>query len=149
MNLSLKLTTSILCCGFSLSLFASDTLYCPQKHGFIRIGMTADQVIAACGEPLSIGQSKTPYTEKVPVQVLIFRNAGTPVVSHSPYSVSIRINGGALLQVTIMNNKVKSIEVNGSGANMASFCDGPAFQVGDDAGLVYAACGSPTKVNNT
>ena len=37
------------------SLFADpDSLYCPQNHAYISVGMTPDQVIAACGQPADL-----------------------------------------------------------------------------------------------
>lgn len=50
--------------------FAAQSLYCPQKAGYINVGMTEDQVRAACGEPLSKQESNNPIMQKVQVQQL-------------------------------------------------------------------------------
>ena len=52
------------------------SFYCPQNHGYINVGMSPDQVIGACGEPLSKQQSNQPITQRVPVQQLIFNAVG-------------------------------------------------------------------------
>ena len=58
-------------------------------------------------------------------------------------------NGGARLQVDIVDHKVKAIKINGSDSNAFSICRGANIQVGDPVGKVYGACGSPSIVNNT
>ncbi|CAM2970301.1 DUF2845 domain-containing protein [Legionella worsleiensis] len=46
------------------SLLADQSYYCPQNHAYINIGMTADEVIAACGQPVSMQDSNQPLTQK-------------------------------------------------------------------------------------
>lgn len=148
MNLSIKLVASLMSLVLSCAVYATESLYCKQKHGYINLGMTVDQVQAACGEPAAIQESKRPYMEKVPVQQLMYTNKGTQRVVQNPFAVNVGF-GGADLEVNIVNNKVKSILVNGNNSNAASFCEGLSIQVGDDAAKVYGSCGTPTIVNNT
>ena len=148
MNRTVKIAAALFSLVLPCSLYATDHLYCPQKHGYINLGMTTDQVKAACGEPVAIQESKRPYMEKIPVQQLMYTNKGTQTAVHSPFTVNVGF-GGANLEVNIVNNKVKSILVNGNSANAASFCEGVSIQVGDDAAKVYGSCGTPTIVNNT
>lgn len=132
-----------------LSLFAdTQSFYCPQNHGYINIGMTPDQVIAACGQPLSQQDSNQPVLQKVPMQQLIYNNKGTSTAFYGVWNMPTG-NGGVQLQIDIMNNKVRSIKINSSDSNAASICEGNSIQVGDPVEKVYYACGSPSLTNNT
>lgn len=148
MNMISRLGNSLLLLALPGCLFADMSIYCPQNHGYINVGMTADQVTAACGKPLSVTDSKEPLFEKVPVQQLIYKNQGASVVNYATYSLT---NGssGSLLEINLINNKVKLIKVNGTATNSASFCASGNVQVGDDQAKVYNACGEPSIVNNT
>ncbi|KTD82613.1 DUF2845 domain-containing protein [Legionella waltersii] len=140
---------------------AAQSFYCPQNHAYINIGMSSDQVIAACGQPASIQESDQPIMQKVPMQQLIFNNLSsndsdftgslnTPTNSafYGVWNVSTGYNG-VQVQVDIVDNKVKSISVNGGGSNALSLCSGANIQVGDPASKVYGACGSPNVTNNS
>ena len=149
-------------------LFAdTQSYYCPENHAYINLGMTPDQVIAACGQPLSQQASNQPVLQKVPVTQLIYNNIGNtnttfglgPQVWNLPansssafygvWNLSTGIAGGAQLEVDIANQKVRSIKLNGSGTNSASICQGGNIQPGDPVQKVYSACGSPSIVNST
>ncbi|ARB91914.1 DUF2845 domain-containing protein [Legionella longbeachae] len=149
------------------SLFAdTQSYYCPQNHGYINLGMTPDQVIAACGQPISQQESNQPVLQKIPMQQLIYNNAGasnayagvwqvpgtTPAGSGSAYYNVWSIpqpNSGAQLEVDVVNQKVKYIKLNGSNSNAVSICSGANIQPGDPIQKVYYSCGSPTVTNNT
>lgn len=163
MSTTMKLIISLFSTCLSFSLFADQSLYCPQNHGYINVGMTMNEVIGACGQPLSKQESKQPIFQKVPVQQLIYNNKGSNldtvgpysmttqgsnVISHSPYSLSTG-SSGAMLEIDIINNKVKEIKVNGTGTNAASFCEGVSIQIGDEQAKVMSSCGSPSLINNT
>lgn len=134
---------------FSFNTFAAQSFYCPQNHGYINIGMTPDQVIAACGQPLSKQQANSPVMQKVPVQQLVFNDAGAPKAFYGVWALPKGINSGAQLEVDIVDNKVKTIRINGSTSNAFSVCGGVSIQIGDPAGKVYGACGTPSVTNNT
>lgn len=140
---------SIASLGISLSAFATDSMYCPQNHAFINLGMTADQVLAACGQPLARVQSNTPFMQKVPVLQLMYNNQGSQSAFYGVWSLPVGVNSGAQLQVDIIDNKVSSVSINGNGTNAFSICNGAMIQVGDSVNKVYSNCGNPSLVNNT
>lgn len=146
--MKIKLLTSLVLSFLPFSLLADQSYYCPQNRGYINIGMTANQVIAACGQPLSQQDSNQPILQKIPVQQLIYNNKGTETAFYGTWNVPTG-NGGTALEVDIINNKVKAVKVNGSDSNSFSICNGASIQIGDQVGKVYGACGSPSVVNNT
>lgn len=130
------------------SLFADQSFYCPQNHGYINVGMTSDQVVSACGQPVSKQDSNQPVVQKIPVTQLFYNNVGAHSAFYGVWNLPTG-TAGSRLQVNIVDNKVKSFSLNGSDNNSISICDEINIQVGDDAGKVYGACGTPTTVNNT
>lgn len=146
--MKLKLLAGLWCSIMPMVLYGAESVYCPQNHGTIRVGMTADQVIAACGQPISMKESDQPVYRKVPVQQLIFNNQGTDTAFYGPWTIPTRATGSRL-EVDIIDNKVKAIRVNGGELNAFSICDGVPIQVNDPVGKVYNACGGPSLVNNT
>jgi hypothetical protein len=140
---------AIISSGFAFQAFAVDSMYCPQNHGYINLGMSPDQVIAACGQPLSKQQSKTPLMQKVPVLQLMYNSQGAQKAFYGVWSLPVGTNSGAQLQVDVINNKVSGVHLNGESANAFSICSGTMVQIGDPVGRVYSACGNPSLVNNT
>jgi hypothetical protein len=167
MKLTLLGSTGLGLLILSCNLFAdTDSYYCPQNHGYIRLGMTPDQVIAACGQPISQQDSSQPLSQKIPVQQLIYNNAGAstaysgvwqvpgtkPAGSGSAYYNVWSIpsaGSGAQLEVNIVNQRVRSIKLNGSNSNAVSICNGANIQAGDPVQKVYYACGNPSLTNST
>lgn len=147
-TMKLKLTASCILFVLPFSLIADQSIYCPQNHAYINLGMTVDQVIAACGQPLSQQESNQPILQKIPVQQLIYNNQGADTAFYGVWTTPTG-NGGAQLEVDIVNNKVQSIKINGSDSNSFSICGGTNIEAGDPVGKVYSACGSPSVVNNT
>ncbi|ASQ46838.1 DUF2845 domain-containing protein [Legionella clemsonensis] len=135
--------------SFSCNIFAVQSMYCPQNHGYINIGMSPDQVLAACGQPLSKLQSDTPVMQKVPVLQLIYNNQGSQSAFYGVWSLPVGVNSGAQLEVDVIDNKVSSVRINGSQSNAFSICGGSMVQIGDPVAKVYSACGNPSIVNNT
>jgi hypothetical protein len=133
----------------------AQSLYCPQNSGYINTGMTQQQVMAACGQPLAKQESNNPVTQKVPVTQLIYTtlNQGSVYSGlNSAFYTQWNLPSGTAgigLEINIMNNKVSSIKINGSGTNAMSVCGGKSVQIGDNANVVYSACGSPSMVNNS
>lgn len=131
-----------------LSLFATDSYYCPQNSQYIHVGMTQDQVIAACGQPLGRQESNQPATQKVAVEQLIYNNMGTSTGFYGVWNIPTG-TGGAQLQIDIIHGKVSSVKINGSSNNASSICRRGSIEIGDPSGKVYSACGNPSAVNNT
>lgn len=147
MNWVLKIGLSLFTLPFSLYA-DTQSIYCPQNHAYISVGMTPDQVIAACGQPLSQQDSNQPVTQKIPVQQLIYNNQGTSTAFYGVWNVPTG-SGGAQLEVNIVDKKVKSIKLNSSDSNAVSICGGNSIQIGDPVEKVYYSCGSPSLTNNT
>lgn len=137
-----------------LPALAADSVYCPQKQGYINIGMTAAQVLNACGPPLSKRDTHVQIAEKVPITQLIYttlnQGAVYPGITsyYNMWSLPSGSNGTSL-QVSVMDNKVIAISINGSSTNAMTICGGVSIQKGDDVSNVYNACGNPSLVNNT
>jgi hypothetical protein len=146
--MKIKSISSLVLLGLPFSLMADQSFYCPQNHAYINVGMTPNEVIAACGQPLSQQDSNQPLMQKIPVQQLIYNNQGAATAFYGVWNVPTG-NGGTQLQVDVVNNRIKGIKVNGSDSNAFSICNGANIQVGDQVGKVYGACGSPSVVNNT
>jgi hypothetical protein len=146
--MKLKIIMSIILLSLSFDLFADQSMYCPENHGYINVGMTANQVIAACGQPITQQDSKQPLLQKVPVQQLIYNNQGGNNAFYGTWNISTG-SGGTSMEIDIVNNKVKAIKVNGSDTNASSICNGANIQMDDEIGKVYNSCGSPSVVNNT
>ncbi|AHE66422.1 DUF2845 domain-containing protein [Legionella oakridgensis] len=149
-------STFLLLLGISFPLvsLADQSVYCPQNHGYINVGMTANQVIAACGQPLSKRTGGQSVTQRIPVKQLIYTNLNTGSVypTLNPIFNQWSLPSGSTgisLEVDIVNQKVSSVRINGSSTNAMSLCGGTNIQIGDDENSVYSACGNPAMVNNT
>lgn len=153
--MKLKVLTTLSVTLIPLATVLAQPTYCPQNSRYIDIGMTEDQVLAACGEPLSKQQPNTPVMQKVPVKQLIYttlnRGGVYPGLNSAFYDQWSLPSGskGVSLQVDIVNDKVKGVKINGSSTNAMSVCGGQSVEIGDDASKVYTACGSPSMINNT
>lgn len=142
--------------------WSDQSMFCPQRHGYINTGMSAAQVINACGQPLSKLESDKPIMQKVPMQQVIYNNMGQKTAFYGQWQIPIgqtnppnpqpfgnNNGGGAQMQVNIVNNKVYSVSLNGDDTNAFSICGGRSIQVGDPAGMVYGSCGAPSLMNQT
>lgn len=132
----------------------ADTFYCKQKNAYINIGMTQDMVTAACGVPLSKHISERPATKRVPVTQLIYNTLNQGAVYpglNSIYEQWSLPSGstGTTLEISLIDNKVSDVKINGSNSNAVSLCGGINIEVGAPDTQVYQACGNPSMVNNT
>ena len=134
----------------------ADPVYCPQRSGYINVGMTEEEVINACGQPISKQKSNLPAMQQIPVKQLIYTslNGGSsayPGLNSAFYDQWSLPSGstGVSLQVDIINNKVSAVRINGSGTNAVSICQGQSIKVGDNPNQVYSACGAPNLINST
>ena len=138
-----------------LTTVVAQSVYCPQHSGYVSTGMTEEQVLSACGQPLSKQPSKATPKLKVPVKQLIYStlNSGAiyPGLNSAFYNQWSLPSGstGTSLEVDIIDNKVSGVLINGSSTNAMSICHGMSVQIGDNVTKVYNACGSPATVNNT
>jgi hypothetical protein len=138
----------------SLAATADQSIYCPQKQGYITLGMTPDQVISACGQPIMKRDSNTQVFEKIPVTQIIYttlnQGAVYPGLNNLYQRWSLPSGStGTSLRIDVMNQKVVGININGSATNAVSICGGVSIQSGDTMNKVLATCGSPSMVNQT
>lgn len=140
--------------------FAMDSYYCTKGNGYITIGMTETQVMSACGIPLSKTNSNKPLMKQVPMIQLNYNNQGAAKAFYGVWALPVGNNaignppfggndGGVALQVSIVNDKIYSINLNNASTNGFSICGGTALKVGDPGNRVYGACGTPSLVNQT
>lgn len=144
---------------FPVSALGDTYLYCSENHGYVKLGMTESEVIAACGQPIKKTEAGNQVVQKVPVTQLIYTtpNLDTFAPSDDWAGVSNIYKQWSLpsgthqvrLEINIMNNKISSILINGETTNAQSICEGGSFEIGDNESAVYQACGSPSIVNNT
>ncbi|WP_133126769.1 DUF2845 domain-containing protein [Legionella nagasakiensis] len=130
------------------------SVYCPQNHGYINVGMTAAQVVSACGQPLSKRSGGRSVSQRIPVKQLLYTNLNTGSVypTLNPIFDQWSLPSGSTgisLEVDIINQKVSSVRINGSNTNAMNLCGGTSIQIGADENSVYSACGNPAMVNNT
>ena len=137
-----------------LAATAADSIYCPQKQGYINVGMTQSQVIDACGQPSMKRTSNNPVMKNTPVTQLIYStlNRGSVYPGwtnvYNMWSLPSGSNG-VTLQVNIIDQKVAGINLNGNDTNAITICRGTSIQKGDNVNKVYSLCGSPSLSNNT
>ncbi|MBA4695958.1 MAG: DUF2845 domain-containing protein [Legionella sp.] len=132
-----------------LPAMAEDTIYCPQNHAYIRLGMTTNEVISACGQPLKKQESNRPLMRKIPVLQLIYNAQGSQNAFYGVWSLPVGVNSGVQLEVEVTNDKVSSVQLNGSSTQAITICGGNMIQIGDPVNKVYSYCGSPSLANNT
>ena len=126
----------------------AQSLYCPKNTQYIKLGMTEQQVISACGNPLTKQKSKSMATQKVPVTQYIYNAAGAQKAFYGEWQVSTG-QGGTQVIVNVINNKVSSISMAGNSSNAFSLCGGASISVGDPVYKLTSACGSASAINNT
>ncbi len=140
---------------FTSALYAK-TIYCAYGAGYVQIGMTANQVLAACGQPTSRMVSNHPPTHKVTMTQLIY----TTVASTNPYpglqsavydqwSLQSGLQAAFSYQINVIKNKVVAVQMNSASGNATNICGGNSIKVGDDVSQVYAQCGNPNATNTT
>ena len=138
-----------------MSCALGQQLYCPQHAAYIDVGMSAAEVISACGAPLAKQETDAPVMQQVPSQQLIYTtiNAGSvyPGLDSAFYNQWSLPSGtsGVGLEINIINGKVNAVLIGGTNTNALSICHGISVQVGDSVAKIYSACGQPTMVNNS
>ena len=137
-----------------LTGWAADSIYCPQRQGYINVGMTDSQVVNACGEPIVKQTSNQAVVERIPVTQLMYttlNQGGTfPGVNNMYQRWSLPSGStGTSLTISIRNNRISGVSINGASTNAATLCGGINLQIGDMVNRVYSACGTPSLVNQT
>ena len=130
--------------------------YCTQTNQYINTGMSTEDVKQACGDPSNIQKSEKPATTRVPVTQLTFNVSTTTTGSYAGtvtpgiQSGAVQINSGPLstLMVSVKNNQISKISLNGESVQSASVCGG-SFGVGDSASAAINNCGAPSSQNDS
>jgi hypothetical protein len=131
------------------ALAGESSVYCPQNHGYVSLGMTQDEVMSICGTPTQKQKSNAPLMQKLPMTQLMYNNEGTPKAFYGVWSLSVGVTTGANLEVDIVNNKVYAVILGGESSKAFSICGGKAIVKGDPVSKVYAACGNPSAINDS
>lgn len=143
---------SVLCCHVTYAEQAP--FYCPQKHGYIRIGMTEAQVLSLCGEPSSKETAKSSAVRQVEVTQLVYSTLNREPVFrgyeliYNTWSLPVGSDGNNL-EVDVIDGKIDSIRFNGTDTNASTVCGNRSFAVGDLADTALSACGNPSMINKT
>lgn len=121
----------------------SFAFFCPTNFNQIDFGMTADQVIQACGKPTDQKES-VKQNDNVP-QEWSYYIPQTVNMGGSNQNAQ-----GTLKTNVTFDDKGKSINisVNGIGVGATTIC-GKNIQLGDDKDTIKAACGDPSFVNKS
>lgn len=153
---------------YSLPSIAEDSYYCPKNNGYVQLGMTQSEVLAACGEPLSKTETDKPVMKEIPMQQLYYNSQGTPSAFYEFWTMPTGVDTGQKLEVDVIDGKVSAIVFNGESVNSSSLtsnisskgytndfftneltvCSG-SFRIGDPVERVYNACGDPPMLNST
>jgi len=141
---------------FANLVLAGDSYYCAKNHAYINVGMTQDQVLASCGSPSSLRDSRGSVIQQIPMTQLIYTDINKGAVFFYPgidrvYSLFSLPSGstGNNITVNIINNQISSIKINGVNSNALSMCKQGSIQIGDSTSAVYNACGAPDNINQT
>ena len=153
----MKLTsmTVVLLLGLPVTTVSAQQVFCSQHSRFIDVGMSVNEVISACGEPIRKEKSNVPVTTRIPVQQLIYTATDTgsvyPTLDDAFYNTWSLPSGtsGVNVEVDLVNDKVKAMRINGSGINAMTVCNNNKIEIGASSGAVYSACGTPTLINST
>lgn len=105
------------------------------------------EVETKCGAPLKRSKNQAENFNNVPIEQWIY-HIGSVEGGRGNYIYQTGGTGGNLT-VSIQNNKVVDIKLNGEGMPASSVCNGNSVNVGDSASNVSYACGTPTYVNRT
>lgn len=158
---AIKISLQKIICAISLLFFAnyctaSDSFYCATNHAYINVGMTQDQVIAACGSPTAVKDSSGSVTQQIPMTQLIYTDINKGAVFFYPginrvYSLFSLPSGstGNTIEIDVINSQVSVIKINGVSSNALSMCKQGNIQIGDNVNNVYNACGAPDNINQT
>jgi hypothetical protein len=155
---------------FSTAGFALDNLYCPHGSGMIRIGMNIAEVSQLCGIPANT-VSNTRIVQNIPITRLSYNNFYKGPVYYwnlkkvyQIFSVPSSSNN-TTLTIDIYQGKVKTIALNGMGAQSTTACNyqgntqfsagskspsnNSVISVGDTQDAIFSACGSPDTIDDT
>ena len=148
---------------------AMDGFYCAQKHSFIHVGMTIDEVLQNCGMP-QMRQEGGNIVRNQPVTRLSYNNMYKGPVYYwdlnkvyQIFSIPSSANYSSVT-VDIVDNKVRSVLLNGNSVQGTTACqypgttqfggnpsysNGSTIAVGDSYEQILSACGSPDYTDQT
>ena len=165
----MKQTAIFLSLSLSFPIFAMDGFYCAQKHTYIRVGMTAEEVLSNCGAP-QMHQQGGNIVRNVPVTRLSYNNMYKGPVYYWDLNKVYHIfsipssSNNSTVTVDIVDNKVRSVNLNGNGVQGTTACqypgstqfggnpsysNGAPISVGDSYEDVLHACGTPDYTDET
>ena len=149
-----RLCLNLILCLLSGIIYADDQFYCPQHHAYINVGMSPEQVIDACGEPLFKQQSNDPVVERIPTTQVFYTNLnrgavyqGWDMIYNTWTLPSGELNSS--IQVDFIDNKVSKMIINNSQTNVLTVCGGKSIQKGDPLNYVISTCGTPSMINHS
>lgn len=156
--------------SIALAVNSLNQFYCPQGHNTIKIGMTADQVEALCGEAQIIHDDTQRVVQNVAATRLIYNRINKGSIYYwnlnkvyDQFSLPSGSNDSSMTYI-IVDNKVRSINIQGNDIQNTTACSysgsaefpggtNPTIQVsinvGDPVAKVYQYCGSPSYTDQT
>ena len=128
--------------GFALMMYsallcAQAPFLCANTYRYIQVGMTLDQVRAACGEPTSASEKRGSDIQQEDVEEWVY-NLDYPRLGEGPRQ---------MLQLVIQDGKVASMSMAGSAWTSNQGCRGNPIKIGDNAANIQSLCGAPTFIN--
>ena len=139
----------IMLCITSVSFANTNSMYCATKGGFIQLGMSMEQVIQACGEPINKSKILVPNMRKIKVIQLIYRISS--MAGRDSYKYEFNPGGSTTfnLMITIVADKVSNISYNNANTNGASVCQNGPIAIGYTLAQVRQSCGDPDGINHS
>ena len=164
---SLAILLPVSCHAFPTSL---NQFYCPQGHSTIKIGMTAEQVKALCGDAPIIHDESKRIVQNVEAFRLIYNHINKGSVYfwnlnkvYNQFSLPTGSHDSSMIFM-IVDDKIKAINIQGNDVQNTTSCSysgstefpggtNPttpvSLNVGDPVAKVYQLCGQPEYTDKT
>ena len=143
----LKYFSLLFCFYVAQSALAAPTVYCHKSGGYLKIGMSANEIKQLCGEPIHIQEKEAYLSDNVPQQQVVYSlnsvSTGTNNLQQDTPTEPVK------MIVTIVNRKVTSISIDGNATSAATICPGGIFKEGSQVDVVLNACGKPSYINHS
>jgi hypothetical protein len=151
------LNAAILLLGQNMLWAQTESFYCP-KGQYVNKGMSEEQVVAACGEPVTKELLDEPAMKQEQVEELIYTLPADFLQEFNRILEPPRAGGHVTVVFTIMDGKVSSIEVDDKEFSSTGICGkrkvtdvrtvGVAtISIGDSRRKVFTRCDRPSFVN--
>ena len=136
---------------FLLSIFSTITLaetyYCPNTARYVNTGFNAQEVESLCGKP-SQKEDKEEMSNTTQQVEQWFYQPATTLTGNT--NVSVRANTNITVIISIANDKVSKITLEGQSVQETTMCgDNRAIKIGDSGNRVISFCGQPGFRNRT